>query len=353
MAGVPPVSGLRNGAAGERSGRVARPPLAGGNASWEREYRELEGAIKMRNYSRKTFAAYRLWVRKFQGFVGSKPPGDLDCEDAKGFLTDLAVRQDVAGSTQNQAFNALLFFYRHVLGREFGKVDGVVRAKRRPYVPVVLSRSEVDAVLGQLTPPYRLVGTLLYGCGLRLSECLELRIQCFNLDASLLTVHDGKGQKDRTVPLPRSVLLEIRQQMEVVRRLHQEDLAAGYAGVFLPRQLEKKYPKAAREFIWQWFFPAATLTSVPEGGKKRRYHLHDSHVQSAVKQAASRAGIPKRVSPHTFRHSFASHLLLANYDLQTIQKLLGHSDVKTTMIYLQTVPSLTLKEARSPLDLSF
>jgi integron integrase len=307
----------------------------------------------MRNYSRKTFAAYRLWARKFQGFVWSKPPGDLDGEDAKGFLTDLAVRQGVAGSTQNQAFNARLFFYRHVLGREFGKLDGVVRAKRRPYVPVVLSRSEVDAVLDHLAPPYRLVGTLLYGCGLRLSECLELRIQCLNLDARLLTVHDGKGQKDRTVPLPRCVLPEIRKQMEVVRRLHQEDLAAGYGGVFLPRQLEKKYPKAAREFIWQWFFPAATLTSVPEGGKKRRYHLHDSHVQSAVKQAASRAGIPKRVSPHTFRHTFASHLLLANYDLQTIQKLLGHSDVKTTMIYLQTVPSSTLKEARSPLDLSF
>ena len=351
--GVPPILSLRNGVTGKPSGGVAQPLVAGRSVSWEREYRELEGAIKMRNYSRKTFAAYRLWARKFQGFVRSKPPGDLDGQDAKGFLTDLAVRQGVAGSTQNQAFNALLFFYRHVLGREFGKLDGVVRAKRRPHVPVVLSRLEVDAVLSHLAPPYRLVGTLLYGCGLRLSECLELRIQCFNVDAMLLTVHDGKGQKDRTVPLPRSVLPEIRKQMEVVRRLHQEDLAAGYAGVFLPRQLEKKYRNAAREFPWQWLFPAATLTSVAEGGKKRRYHLYDSHVQSAVKQAASRAGIPKRVSPHTFRHTFASHLLLANYDLQTIQKLLGHSDVKTTMIYLQTVPSLTLKEARSPLDLSF
>jgi integrase len=226
-----------------------------------------------------------------------------------------------------------------------------VRAKRRPYVPVVLSRAEVDAVLGQMAVPYRLVGTLLYGCGLRLSECLELRVQCFNLDAMLLTVHDGKGQKDRSVPLPERVLPEIRGQMELVRRVHREDLEAGYAGTFLPRQLEKKYKNAAREFIWQWFFPAATLTAVGGSGETRRYHLHDSHVQGAVKRAAGEAGIPKRVTPHTFRHTFASHLLMAGYDLQTIQKLLGHGDVRTTMIYLQTVPDVTLKQARSPLDL--
>lgn len=305
----------------------------------------------MRHYSGKTFAAYRLWVRKFQAFVKSKPTEGLDAEDAKRFLTELAVRHGVAASTQNQAFNALLFFYRHVLGREFGKLEGVVRAKRRPYVPVVLSRAEVEAALDQLEPPYRLVGALLYGCGLRLSECLELRVQCFNLDAMLLTVHDGKGQKDRSVPLPTRLLPEVREQMKKVRRTHQEDLATGYAGVFLPGQLEKKYKNAGREFIWQWFFPAANLTRVPDTGEKRRYHLHDSHAQKAVKQAALRAGIPKRVSPHTFRHTFASHLLLAGYDLATIQKLLGHGNIKTTMIYLQTVPSVTLKEAKSPLDI--
>jgi integrase len=168
----------------------------------------------------------------------------------------------------------------------------------------------------------------------------------------LLTVHDGKGQKDRTVPLPARALAEIREQMEYVRRLNAQDLAAGYAGTFLPRQLEKKYKNAAKEFIWQWFFPAATLTFIPTLREQRRYHLHEAHVQGAVKQAVARAGVPKRVSPHTFRHTYASHLLLADYDLQTIQKLLGHSDIKTTMIYLQTVPSLTLKEAKSPLDLS-
>jgi integron integrase len=289
-------------------------------------------------------------VTKFQAFVRSRPTGQLGGNEVRGFLSELAVRRGVAGSTQNQAFNALLFFYRHVLGREFGKLDGVVRAKRQRYVPVVLSRPETDAILGQLQPPYRLVGLLLYGCGLRLAECVNLRVHCFSLDTMLLTVHDGKGQKDRTVPLPASALPQIREQMELVRRLHAQDLADGYAGTFLPRQLEKKYKNAAKEFIWQWFFPARTLTFVPALREQRRYHLHESHVQGAVKEAATRAGIPKRVSPHTFRHTFASHLLLANYDLQTIQRLLGHGDVKTTMIYLQTVPSVTLKEAKSPLD---
>ena len=165
---------------------------------------------------------------------------------------------------------------------------------------------------------------------------MNLRVQCFNLDSMLLTVHDGKGQKDRTVPLPARALPEIREQMDLVRRLHAQDLAAGYAGVFLPRQLEKKYKNAAREFIWQWFLPAPTLTFIPNAREQRRYHLHETNVQGAVKEAAARATIPKRVSPHTFRHTFASHLLLANYDLQTIQRLLGHSDIKTTMIYLQT-----------------
>jgi integron integrase len=343
-----------------RNSPVARPvsapatskPVAARGTSWEKEYRDLEASIKLRNYSPKTFAAYRHWVGKFQAFVRSRPSPELGTDEVKGFLSELAVRHGVAASTQNQAFNALLFFYRHVLGREFGKLDGVVRPKRHRYVPVVLSRSETDAILGHLQPPYRLVALLLYGCGLRLAECVNLRVQCFNLDSMLLTIHDGKGQKDRTVPLPARILPEIHTQFDLVRRLYAQDLAAGYAGTFLPRQLEKKYKNAAKEFIWQWFFPAPTLTFVPQLRELRRYHLHESNVQGAVKQAAARAAIPKRVSPHTFRHTFASHLLLANYDLQTIQKLLGHTDIKTTMIYLQTVPSVTLKEARSPLDCS-
>jgi len=321
-------------------------------ASWEQELRDLETTIKLRNYSRRTLEAYRFWVTRFQAFVRSRPTAKLSNQEVRGFLSSLAVQHEVSASSQNQAFNALLFFFRHVLHRDFGRIDGVIRAKRHRYIPVVLSRDEVDAVLKQLPPPYQLVVLLLYGCGLRLTECVNLRIHCFNLESMLLTVHDGKGQKDRTVPLPARALAEIRKQMEYVRRVHAQDLAEGYAGVFLPRQLEKKYKNAAREYIWQWFFPAAKLTFVREPKQMRRYHLHESHVQSAVKTAVARTGIIKRVSPHTFRHTFASHLLLAGYDLQTIQQLLGHTDIKTSMIYLQTVPTLTLKKAKSPLDLS-
>jgi integron integrase len=265
-------------------------------------------------------------------------------------LTDLAVNQGVSASTQNQAFNSLLYFFRHVLGREFGKVDGVVRAKYRRYIPVVLSREEVQTVINRLQSPFDLAVKLMYGCGLRISECLNLRVGCFNCDAGILTVHDGKGQKDRTVPLPESTMGAVRERFEQLAALHREDLARGYAGVFLPSQLEKKYKHAPKEFVWQWFFPAPKLTVVEKTGELRRYHMQPSPVSQAIKQAVRQSAIPKRVSAHTFRHSFASHLLQANYDIRTIQELLGHADVRTTMIYTHTVPSRTKKERKSPLD---
>jgi integrase len=190
----------------------------------------------------------------------------------------------------------------------------------------------------------------LYGCGLRLSECLRLRVQDINFDTGIVTVHDGKGKKDRTVPLPKKILPELKAQQESVIKLHQKDLEAGYAGTFLVGLLEKKYINAARELVWQWFLPAKTLTFIPETNEYRRYHLHHTHVQKAIKGAVRRANIPKRASAHTFRHSFASHLLQANYDIRTIQELLGHSDVRTTMIYTHTIKSMTIKEAKSPLD---
>ncbi|MCF7855455.1 MAG: integron integrase [Candidatus Pacebacteria bacterium] len=306
----------------------------------------------MRHYSPRTLKTYRVWVRKLQAFTRSKPPTELSVEDVKAFLSDLAVNRGVSASTQNQAFNALLFFFRHVLNREFGEVDGVVRAKRRRYIPVVLSRDEVNAVITRLESPYDLVVKLLYGCGLRISESLELRIGCFNLDARVLTVHDGKGQKDRTVPLPEVLIDEIQERFKQLSSLHRSDLNRGYGGVFLPAQLEKKYKKAPRQFVWQWFFPASRLTHVKKANEYRRYHLQPSHATKAIREAVQAAAIPKRVTPHTFRHTFASHLLRANYDIRTIQELLGHSDVKTTMIYTHTVPSRTKKERRSPLDIS-
>jgi integron integrase len=320
-------------------------------ASWKTVYTNLAREIQVRHYSPKTLKSYTRWARQLQNFTHSKEPTLLSAADVKEFLSWLAITRKVSAATQNQAFNALLFFFRHVLNQEFGKIDGVVRAKRRPYIPVVLSREEITAILQQLSRPYDLVVKLLYGCGLRLFECLNLRVQNFNVDAGVLTVHDGKGQKDRTVPLPETILPELRAHLASLKDLHQRYLEQDYAGVFLVNALEKKYPHAAKEFIWQWFFPAKQFTYVPETGEYRLYHLHETHVQKAIKRAVRKASIAKRASAHTFRHSFAGHLLQANYDIRTIQELLGHSDVRTTMLYTHTVKSVTLKEAKSPLDL--
>jgi integron integrase len=330
---------------------TARAASTSTGISWKDEYTRLSDAIQVRHYSNKTLKSYTQWARHFQTFTRSQDPKLLSADQVKAFLTHLAVARKVSASTQNQAFNALLFFYRHILNKEFGKVEGVVRAKRRPYIPVVLSREEIDEILKQLEAPYALVVKLLYGCGLRLFECLGLRVQCLNFNAGILTVHDGKGQKDRTVPLPQTLVPELRAHLEGLKALHQRDLDRKYAGVFLVNALEKKYPKATKEFIWQWLFPAIHLTFVPAEGKYRRYHLHETQVQKAIKEAVEKARICKRASAHTFRHSFASHLLQANYDIHTIQELLGHSDVRTTMIYTHTVKSVTIKEAKSPLDL--
>ena len=319
-------------------------------ADWTGVFVELNNTIRVRHYSRATLKTYTGWVRKFQAFTKSKDPTLLSTEDVKQFLTSLAVTKQVAASTQNQAFNALLFFFRHVLGKEFGKVDGVVRAKRKPYIPVVLSREEIDRIAGNLNMPYRLIISLMYGCGLRISECLSLRVNNFNFDMKVLTIHDGKGKKDRTVPIPDALLNQLEIQLQRVISLREEDCRSGYSGVFLPNQLETKYKNAARELVWQWFFPAKKLTTIEKSGEQRRYHVHESLLQKSLRTAVKKAHIPKRVTSHTFRHSFASHLLQANYDIRTIQELMGHSDVRTTMIYTHTVKSMTKKEAKSPLD---
>lgn len=319
-------------------------------ANWVSIYDNLKAEIKLRHYSPKTFTSYRAWVRKFQAFLKSKDSRLISQQDVKAFLTDLAVEKKVAASTQNQAFNALLFLFRHVLKVEFGEIKDVPRAKRSSYIPVVLSRPEVDIVFSYLREPFILATKLLYGCGLRISECLNLRLQDFNLDQGLLTVRHSKGKKSRVVPLPQTIMPDIKRQIEVVSALFDADIATGYAGVFLPDRLEEKYKNAAKEFSWQWFFPAKTLTFLTESKEYKRYHLHDTQLQKGIKAAVKSSKLLKRVTAHTFRHSFASHLLQANYDIRTIQVLMGHSDVKTTMIYLQTVPDLTLKEAKSPLD---
>ena len=317
--------------------------------AWDEAMGKLAAEIKIRHYSRKTLKTYADWVRKFQRFLSNKPPEELSSLDVKEYLTYLAVKQRVASSTQNQAFNALLFLFRHVLKKDYGDMRDVPRAKKSKYIPVVLSRQEVDIVLSHLEYPFDIVVGLLYGCGLRLFECLGLRVQNFNFQDGMLTVH-GKGGKDRTIPLPKKLIPKLEAQLEVLRELHDKDLAAGYAGVFLPDSLEKKYPSAAKDFIWQWFFPQKGLTLIPGTKEYRRYHLHESKVQDALKKAVRSAKLTKRVRSHTFRHSFATHLLQAGYDIRTIQTMLGHSDVRTTMIYTHCIPGKSAKEAKSPLD---
>jgi integron integrase len=326
-------------------------PARGVPADWTDLYARLREEILVRHYSPKTLKSYTGWARKFQSFVRNGNPSELTVEDAKAFFTFLAVERNVSASSQNLAFNSLLFLFRHVLKQDFGKVEGVVRAKQRPYIPVVLSREEVDRLIAHLPVPCARVAKLLYGCGLRLFECLKLRVQDVSFDLGVLTVHDGKGKKDRTLPLPEVLLPELRAQLDDVIRTHRADVAVGYAGTFLPNRLEQKYNSAARELAWQWSFPATKLTLVPRSRELRRYHLHESVLQKAIKKAVWEAKIPKHATAHTLRHSYASHLLQANYDIRTIQKLLGHSDVRTTMIYTHTVPSTTPKEAKSPLDL--
>jgi integron integrase len=348
-------SGISRKKPGLESGNEIRETVASFNkppglSPWEVAMKSLGDEIKLRHYSPKTFKSYSVWIDKLKYFTKIKLPETLTASDVKAFLTFLAVERKVSASSQNQAFNALLFFFRHVLHKEFGKIDGVVRAKKKPYIPVVLSRGEIDRIIKNLIYPYDLVVKLLYGCGLRLTECMTLRINNFNFDFNVLTIHDGKGKKDRTVPLPETIKDELLNHLDRVINLHDIDTRDGYNGVFLPGRLGIKYPNAGKELPWQWFFPARELTYVPETNESRRSFHHVTHVQKAIKRAVRKSKILKRASAHTFRHSFASHLLQANYDIRTIQELLGHSDVRTTMIYTHTIKSKTLKEPKSPLD---
>lgn len=348
---------------GEDSRRVAAPATKGSGTvtrepetvnqplnSWEVVVRQLKEEIRLRQYSPKTLKTYRGWAEQFREFLGDKPPSEVTAEDARRFLTHLATDRHVVASTQNQAFNSLLFVYRHVLKVEYDLKDKVVRARRTRYIPVVLTREEVGRVIENLEYPFNLMVGVLYGCGLRLFECLNLRVGCVDFGDKILTVHDGKGKKDRTLPLPDKLVPELEKHLKRVTNLHGMDLKANYDGVFMPGALDRKWKTASKELVWQWVFPAKTLTFVPDANEHRRYHVHESVVQKTLHAAAQKAQIPKRVTAHTFRHSFASHLLQANYDIRTIQEMLGHSDVKTTMIYTHTVKSRTQKERKSPLD---
>ena len=309
-------------------------------------------AIRARHYSRRTEKTYVAWIRRYIFFHGKRHPADMGAPEITRFLTSLAVEGKVGASTQNQALSALLFLYRAVLLQEVPWLDDLVYAKRPHHLPVVLTREEVRAVLGQILGVPRLMAFLLYGAGLRLLECARLRVKDIDPGRNQIVVRARKGNKDRLTMLPAAIKTDLLRHLEAVRTQHQLDLQAGAGWVEMPGALARKYPNAGREWPWQWVFPATRIYVDRETGQRRRHHLHESVLQRAVRAAALSAGIAKRVSCHTFRHSFATHLLDDGHDIRTVQELLGHHDVSTTMIYTHVL-NRGPGAVRSPADRVF
>jgi integron integrase len=310
---------------------------------------QVRTAMRTARYSRRTEDAYVAWVRRFVCFFDLRHPSALDAGDVRRILSALAVAGRVSASTQNQALAALLFLYREVLGSLMGGLEGVVRAQRPHRLPVVLTRDEVRCVLDRLAGPSRLVVMLLYGGGLRLMEALELRVKDLDLPRGEVTVRSGKGDRDRVTVAPMSAMADFAAHLGGVQRLHARDVVAGAGAVELPGALARKAPALARSWAWQWVFPGTTIYIDRQTGERRRHHLHESAVQRAVQTAVSRAGLSKRATCHTFRHSFATHLLEDGYDIRTVQELLGHKDVRTTMIYTHVL-TRGGRGVRSPAD---
>ena len=313
---------------------------------------QMQDVMRLKHYSLRTERTYSDWVVRFIRFHGKRHPRELGNAEVTEFLTHLARDGDVAASTQNQALSALLFLYKHVLKEEIGWLDGVERAKKPVRVPVVLSRDEVHKVFAHLHGTSKLMAGLLYGSGLRLLECLRLRVKDIDLAQARITVREGKGGKDRVTMLPVNLAVPLERHLAKGKAQHEQDLEDGFGTVYLPGALDRKYPSADREWLWQYVFPSTRLSSDPrlgDTGVKRRHHVDESSLQLAVKKAVRASGITKPASCHTFRHSFATHLLENGYDIRTVQELLGHKDVSTTMLYLHVLnkPGVGV---RSPLD---
>lgn len=304
--------------------------------------------VRRKHYSLRTEEAYVHWVQRFILYHHKRPPGEMGAAEVEAFLTHLAVDESVSASTQNQAFSAILFLYRDVLNQPLGPIQAA-RGRRDKRIPSVLTREEVRQVLIHMTGVHQLIAKLLYGSGLRLLEALRLRVKDIDFERRAIVVRDAKGNEDRVTMLPESLSEPLRAHLQWVKCLHEQDLARGHGAVYLPDALDRKHPNAAREWIWQYVFPSDRLSVDPRTGVVRRHHIDESGVQKAVRQAARAAGLPKRVSPHTFRHSFATHLLENGYDIRIVQELLGHKNVKTTMIYTHVLQRNGLA-VRSPLD---
>lgn len=311
---------------------------------------QVREAIRARHYSRRTERAYAYWIRRLILATGRRHPSELGSDDITRFLTSLAVDQSVSASTQNQALSAILFLYREVLGTELPWLEDVVRAKRPHHLPIVLGRSEVAALLQGLDGEHALIAALLYGSGLRLLEGCRLRVQDINLERHEIVVRRGKGSRDRRTMLAAGTAARLTLHLAAVKRQHDADLRDGAGWVELPDALAKKFPRAGREWPWQWIFPATRHYVDAATGQRRRHHLHESSVQRAFRRAVLAAGLPHRATCHSLRHSFATHLLEDGHDIRTVQELLGHRDVTTTMIYTHVLQRPGGLGVRSPLD---
>jgi integron integrase len=311
---------------------------------------EYDRALEARHYSPRTRKTYRIWAERFVASQAGTDPSAWNEADINRFLTELAVKERVSASTQNQALAALLFLFRSVLNRSVGDLGHVIRARKPERLPVVMTRAEVRAVLEKMSGEKKLAAGLMYGAGLRLNECLSLRVQDIDFERNEILVRNGKGAKDRITMLPESMKAALTEQLEKVKALHDKDLSGGWGAVPLPGALDRKYPNAATDWKWQWMFPQERRWVNKETGREGRHHMDVSLMQRAVHQAAQNAGLTKRVSCHTFRHSFATHLIESGYDIRTVQELLGHNDVKTTMIYTHVLNSGPLG-VKSPMDI--
>jgi integron integrase len=309
----------------------------------------VRDVIRTRHYSIRTEQAYVGWIRRFILFHDKRHPKEMGADEIEEYLTYLAVERNVAASTQNQALSALLFLYQNVLKKDLDRSIDAVRAKKPKRLPTVLTKEEAQQVLAAMSGTYQLIAKLLYGSGLRLVECLRLRVKDVDFEQRQIIVRDGKGAKDRVTVLPDSLVEPLRKHLLRVKMIHRQDLEDGYGAVYLPNALERKYPNANKEWIWQYVFPSSSLSEDPRSGIVRRHHLHESTGQKAVRKAAKLTRIEKHVTPHVFRHSFATHLLEDGYDIRTVQELLGHKNVKTTMIYTHVLNRGGLA-VRSPLD---
>ncbi len=310
---------------------------------------QLRNRIRAKHFSLRTEQNYVQWIKRFILFHHKRHPREMAAKEINEYLTYLAVKANVAAATQNQALNAIIFFYREILNRDIPNIGEFIRAKTTQRLPVVLSKDEVNHLLNHLEGKYKLMAGLLYGSGLRLLECLRLRVKDVDFQYNQITVHDAKGHKDRITLLPYTFKQSLQLQIKSAKILHEQDLQAGYGSVYLPYALERKYKNAATDFCWQYIFPADTLSVDPRSGLKRRHHLSESVLQRAVKQAVYQSKILKPATCHTLRHSFATHLLENGYDIRTVQELLGHKDVRTTMIYTHVLNRGGLG-VKSPID---